>query len=185
MVVFYANLPKHFYPLLFHDLNLLYDEYILCLSVCLFVSNKSQNGWTDRAQIFVGPYVTPRKVYVWLNFQKFAHNKIRFLIILKIHEIFDKISDFLFLFYKVFKEKMLTKKYKMGVNRPNRYWWIFFKTMQLSFQGTGSWSSRIFHMVDLLFYKLFKKLKKYSGQPFGYKLRKVKGGKGSLLHESL
>ena len=26
----------------------------VCLSVCLFVSNKRQNGWTDRAQIFRG-----------------------------------------------------------------------------------------------------------------------------------
>ena len=26
----------------------------VCLSICLFVSNKSQNGWTDRAQIFCG-----------------------------------------------------------------------------------------------------------------------------------
>ena len=26
----------------------------VCLSVCLFVSNKRQNGWTDRAQIFCG-----------------------------------------------------------------------------------------------------------------------------------
>ena len=26
----------------------------VCLSVCLFVSNKRQNGWTDQAQIFCG-----------------------------------------------------------------------------------------------------------------------------------
>ena len=26
----------------------------VCLFVCLFVSNKRQNGWTDRAQIFGG-----------------------------------------------------------------------------------------------------------------------------------
>ena len=26
---------------------------LACLGVCLFVSNKHQNGWTDRAQIFV------------------------------------------------------------------------------------------------------------------------------------
>ena len=28
--------------------------YKFGLSVCLFVSNKRQNGWTDRAQIFCG-----------------------------------------------------------------------------------------------------------------------------------
>ena len=78
------------------------DKYILCLSVCLFVSNKRQNGWTDRAWIFMGPYVTPGKVYVGLNFHK-ASNKIWFFIILKIHEICYKIREFLF--YNVFKEK--------------------------------------------------------------------------------
>ena len=81
----------------------LYDEYILCLSVCLFVSNKCQNGWTDQDPNFVGPHVlphvTPGKVYVWLNFQKFASNKIGFLVTLKIHEIFYKIREiFLFCF---------------------------------------------------------------------------------------
>ena len=28
--------------------------YLLCLYVCLLVSNKLENGWTDRAQIFWG-----------------------------------------------------------------------------------------------------------------------------------
>ena len=36
----------------------------------------------------MGPGVTPGKVYVWSNFQKFASNKIRFLKILKINELF-------------------------------------------------------------------------------------------------
>ena len=33
--------------------------------VCLFVSNKRQNGWTDQAQIFVGHHVTTGKGYEW------------------------------------------------------------------------------------------------------------------------
>jgi len=33
----------------------------VCLSVCLFVSNKRQNGWTDRAQIFCGTSRDPRE----------------------------------------------------------------------------------------------------------------------------
>ena len=32
-----------------------------CLSGCLFVSNKRQNGWTDRAQIFCGISRYPRE----------------------------------------------------------------------------------------------------------------------------
>ena len=33
----------------------------VCLSICLFVSNKSQNGWTDRAQIVCGTSRDPRE----------------------------------------------------------------------------------------------------------------------------
>ena len=35
--------------------------YILCLSVCPFVSNKCQNGWTDWAQILCGASHDPGK----------------------------------------------------------------------------------------------------------------------------
>ena len=116
---------------------------------CLFVSHKRLNGWTNRAKIFVGPNMTPGKVYIWLNFQKFASNKIRFLIILKIHKICYKICAFFVLFYNVFKEKMLTNEIENRRKAPalkatDEY--IFFKTMQLSSQGTGGWSSRIFHI---------------------------------------
>ena len=33
---------------------------IVCLGVCLFVSNKRQNGWTDRAQTLRGISHYPR-----------------------------------------------------------------------------------------------------------------------------
>ena len=33
----------------------------VCLSVCPFVSNKRQNGWTDWAQIFCGTSHDPRE----------------------------------------------------------------------------------------------------------------------------
>ena len=58
--------------------------YILCFSVCLFVSNKRQNGWTDRVHFFLpqGRFMDDR------IFKKFASNKIRILKILKIHEFF-------------------------------------------------------------------------------------------------
>ena len=68
---------------------------LTCLSVCLFVSNKRQNGWTDQVKIFVGSPVTTGKVYGWSNVQKFASIKIYFwkfwkstIFLLKILEIF-------------------------------------------------------------------------------------------------
>jgi len=64
--------------------------YRVCLkkfwpNSCLFESNKRQNGWTDRAQIFLGLHVTTGNG--WSNFQKFPSTKIRFLKILNIREI--------------------------------------------------------------------------------------------------
>ena len=47
----------------------------ICLSVCLYPI-KSQNGWTDRAQIFCGTS-TPGKFYEWSKFQIFFSIKIR------------------------------------------------------------------------------------------------------------
>jgi len=42
-----------------------------CLSVCLFVSNKRQNGWTDRAQILSGTLHNPAgKIYECSELQK-------------------------------------------------------------------------------------------------------------------
>ena len=42
----------------------------VCLSVCLFVSNKRQNGWTDRAQIFCGTSHDPREGFWMIKFSK-------------------------------------------------------------------------------------------------------------------
>jgi len=49
-------------------------------------------------------------------FENLLFNKIRFLIILKINEIFKKIRKFLF--YSVFKEKMLTNEIEDGREAP-------------------------------------------------------------------
>ena len=62
---------------------------------------------------FVGPRVTPRKVYGLSNFQNFASIKILFCKILKIHEIFV-----LFLFYNVYKENMFTIEIEDGREAP-------------------------------------------------------------------
>ena len=86
--------------------QIFFRVYFACLSVCLFVSNKRQNSWTDPAQI-----CDPREG--WSNFQKLASNKIWILNILKIHEtLFIKSVKFLVicfvLFYIVNKENMFT-----------------------------------------------------------------------------
>ena len=51
---------------------------LFCLSVCLFVSNKRQNGWTDRFH-FLCDLAWPQigKVYEWSKFQIFVSIKIR------------------------------------------------------------------------------------------------------------
>ena len=43
---------------------------LACLFVCLFVSNKRQNGWTDRAQIFCGTSCDPREGLWMIKFSK-------------------------------------------------------------------------------------------------------------------
>ena len=88
--------------------QIFFRVYFACLSVCLFVSNKRQNSWTDPAQI-----CDPRESLWMIEFQKLASNKIRVLNILKIHEtLFIKSVKFLVicfvLFYIVNKENMFT-----------------------------------------------------------------------------
>ena len=54
----------------------------VCLSICLFVPNKRQNGWTDRAQIFCGKSRDHRKG-LWMIkkiFQDFLKQLRNFLI---------------------------------------------------------------------------------------------------------
>ena len=64
----------------------------VCLSVCLFVFNKRQNGWTDRAKKFCGNSRDPREGLRMIKFSKIClHLIVRFLKILKIHGIFFKI----------------------------------------------------------------------------------------------
>ena len=50
--------------------NFLLYINLACLSVCLFVSNKRQNGWTDRAQIFWGILRDPREGLWMIKFSK-------------------------------------------------------------------------------------------------------------------
>jgi len=74
----------------------------VCLSGCLFVSNKRQNGWTDQAQILCGTSRVPREGLwmikisnIWLHQNSIF---IKFLKILKIHDFFVKIRELFFCF---------------------------------------------------------------------------------------
>ena len=53
-------------------------------SVCLFVSNRRQNGWTDQDQTLCGTSREPGKFYKWSKFQKFVF--FSFCKILKVRE---------------------------------------------------------------------------------------------------
>ena len=78
--------------------NLTYNFYINlaclswwvfgCLFVCFYVSNNFKTAEPIGPKFCVRHHVITGKVYGWSNFQKFASIKIRFLKILKIHEIF-------------------------------------------------------------------------------------------------
>ena len=76
-----------------------------CLFLCLFVSNKRENRWTDWAQILCGSSHIP-----WKSFKKIKILKIS-KICLQQNSIFIKfenprkfyIKNFLFLLYNVFK----------------------------------------------------------------------------------
>ena len=81
----------------------------VCLSVCLCVSNKRQNGWTDRAQIFCGTLGTPGKVYEWSKFQIFVSIKIRsslnFLKFWKSTKFFVKIRELFLICFTMYTKR--------------------------------------------------------------------------------
>ena len=93
------------------------------LSVCLFVSNKRQNGWTDRVQIFCGTSRDHREGLWMIKISNMCFHQnsifIKFLNILKIHEIFCENPRIIFvLFYDVHKENMFTINLEDGREAP-------------------------------------------------------------------
>jgi len=97
----------------------------VCLSVFLFVSNKRQNGWTDRAQIFCGIFRDPREGLWMIKISNICLHQnsisIKFFKILKIHEIFCKNPRIIFvLFYDVHKENMFTINIEDGREAPSK-----------------------------------------------------------------
>ena len=83
--------------------------YFACLSVCIL--NKRQNGCTDRANIFVGPHVTPERYMEDQIIKNLPLTKFDFWKILK-STIFLKnpqtICFVLFLFYNIYKKNIFT-----------------------------------------------------------------------------
>ena len=76
----------------FCSINIFFHLFInlACLSVwvlvCLFVSNKRQNGWTEWAQIVCWTSNDHRKVYEWSKFKKFVFEFFYFCKTLKMRE---------------------------------------------------------------------------------------------------
>ena len=99
----------------------------------MFVSNKRQNGWTDRAQIFCGKSRDPREGLSMIKILNICLHQnsifIKFLKILKIHEIFCENLRIIFvLFYDVHKENMFTINLEDGCEAPSKaslFKWLF------------------------------------------------------------
>ena len=89
------------------------------LAVCLFVTNKRKNSWTDWARIFVGPHMTPRKVYGHPEFQNLPPKTFDCHKILRIHEkIWSNPRTFLLLFYNAQKPSFVWKQSFSLKSRP-------------------------------------------------------------------
>ena len=84
------NFLKSFTKMIF--VNKVQSIYKFGLSVCFFVSNKRQNGWTDRAQIFCGTSRSPREGLWMIKISNICLYQnsivIKFFKILKIRELF-------------------------------------------------------------------------------------------------
>ena len=91
----------------------------------MFVSNKRQNGWTDRAQIFCGTSTDPREGLWIIKISNICLHQnsifIKFLKILKIHEIFCENPQIIFvLFYDVHNENMFITNLEDGGEAPSK-----------------------------------------------------------------
>ena len=108
---------------LFPHINLYIN--LACLSVCLFVSNKRQNRWTDRAQIFCRTSHDHREG-LWIikisNICLYQNSiVIKFFKILKIREIFCENPRIIFIwFYDVHKENMFRTNLEDGREAPSK-----------------------------------------------------------------
>ena len=107
---------------------------LACLSVCLFVSNKRQNGWTDRAQIFCGTSRDSREGLWIIKISNICLQQnsivIKFFKILKIREIFCENPRIIFvLCYDVHKENMFTINLEDGREAPSKASILFIRKL--------------------------------------------------------
>jgi len=91
----------------------------------LFVSNKRQNGWTGRAQIFCGTSRDHREGLWMIKISNSCLHQnlifIKFFKTLKIHEIFCENPRIIFvMFYDVHKENMFTINLEDGHEAPSK-----------------------------------------------------------------
>jgi len=91
----------------------------VCLSVCLLVSNKRQNGWTDRAQIFCGTSRDPREGLWIIEILKICVLEV-FNFVRKLN--FWKSANFFFKNPQNFFIFVLKCKQKEHVHNLNRRW---------------------------------------------------------------
>ena len=111
---------------------------LACLFVCLFVSNKRQNGWTDRAQIFCRTSRDSREGLWKIKILNICLHQnsivIKFLKILKIREIFSENPRIIFvLFYDVHKENVFRTNLEDGHEAPSKASEFIFDHHQIQF----------------------------------------------------
>ena len=117
---------------------------LACLSVCLFVclsfvSNKRQNGWTDRVQIFCGTSRDHRDGLWMIKISNICLHQnsifIKFLKIFKIHDIFCENHD-------VHKENMFTINLEDGHEAPSEASYTYFACLFVSNKRQHGWTNR-------------------------------------------
>ena len=91
----------------------------VCLLVCLFVSKKSQNGWTDRAKIFCGISRDPREGLWMIKFSIICLHQNLIFENFENPRNFFLIRKFFFFFTMYTKIKCSQWKWKMGAKRTN------------------------------------------------------------------
>ena len=74
------NMIKYLYLKVLNECKyvIFLSTLLVCLGVCVFVSNKRQTAEPIRPNFFVGHHNTPTKVYERSKLRSIASNKIRF-----------------------------------------------------------------------------------------------------------
>ena len=129
-------------------LNIWINMKIFLLKLC--VSNKRQNGWTDRAQILCGTLHDHREGLIDDQNSKICIKQIKFG---KSTKFFIKSSKF-FLFYNANKEKKFTIEIADGREERtmNNLWTFTNCTFWTSFQTQRDWKNSCRGLVLFPFY---------------------------------